>query len=865
MIPILYPQSETRFRNNGLGRLTDCISCVVTEERNGVYECEFEYPVTGQHYSDIQEGRIIFCTHDDTRTGQPFEIYKRSAEINGVVTFNASHISYRLSKVALEPFTATSCAHALSEITNHSVNVNQFDFWTDKEVSGNFKLERPKCVREMLGGSEGSILDVYGTGEYEWDKFTVKLHLHRGTDTGVEIRYGKNLADLTDERDYGEVNNGIYPYYQSSETSELITLPEKVVYGQGTRVFHDYWTDENYVRIMSDTLEPFEFDYWVSEIVPVDFTGDFDEPPTIEQLRAKTEAYINNSRSWLPDQNLEVDFVQLWQLPEYENIAPLQRVRLCDTVTVIHPALGVSATEKVVKVVYNVLLDRYDSMELGTAKTTLADVIERSTEVTMEHKYPTKSSLDYAVTQATEMITGGLGGHVVIKMTEGEPNEILIMDTNDINTAVNVLRINMNGIGFSHNGYEGPFHTAWTIDGSFVADFITSGTLRANLVKAGILSAETGNNYWNLDTGQFVSSLNVTGRYISINDGTIWSINASTGQGALFRDSDIQFFTEFVDENNYNKVGSIGPARTDKGNPNVNALRIFADNPGCATAIKWNPDDGYAGWTDAITVAKRGLLGFDEPIILWEDTRMKGSLRVEGYAMQLGKLTLKGVNIIGNGPALRIPRLVVGEDLAMNDYEATIDGALYTYGKIVAADYIHTRQHVNALGNLYTQSNLIADGNLEVRGDLATVNKMKVGGGYMGNEDALRVNGNISTESLWANGLVSAQTVTQRSDERLKEIYGWPDEADKILDELEPIEYRFKDGADDRIHFGFGARAVERSLENHGFEDHGMVRVDEDIYSLAYTEIIPLLVSKVKSLEKRIEELERMVLKNADS
>lgn len=116
MIPILYPQSETRFRNNGLGRLVDCISCVVTEERNGIYECEFQYPVTGQHYSDIQEGRIIFCTHDDTRTGQPFEIYKRSAEINGVVTFNASHISYRLSKVTLEPFTATSCAHALSEI-----------------------------------------------------------------------------------------------------------------------------------------------------------------------------------------------------------------------------------------------------------------------------------------------------------------------------------------------------------------------------------------------------------------------------------------------------------------------------------------------------------------------------------------------------------------------------------------------------------------------------------------------------------------------------------------------------------------------------------------------------------------------------
>lgn len=845
MIPILYPQSETRFRNNGIGRLVDCISCVVTEERNGIYECEFQYPVTGQHYADIQEGRIIFCTHDDTRTGQPFEIYKRSAEINGIVTFNASHISYRLSKVALEPFTATSCAHALSEIPNHSVNVNQFEFWTDKEVSGNFKLDKPKCVRDLLGGSEGSILDVYGTGEYEWDRFTVKLHLHRGVDSGVEIRYGKNLADLTDETDYGDVNNGIYPFYQVIDTSELITLPEKVVYGQGTRTFHDYWTDENYVRIMTDTLEPFEFNYWVSEIVPVDFTGEFDEPPTVEQLRAKAEAYINGNRTWLPSQNLEVDFVQLWQLPEYENIAPLQRVRLCDTVKVIHPALGVSATEKVVKVVYNVLLDRYDSMELGTAKTTLADVIERSTEIAVGQNYPTKSALEYAVAQATDMITGGLGGHVVIGMNDGKPNEILILDTNDIETAVNVLRINMAGIGFSSNGYDGPFHTAWTLDGSFVADFITSGTLRANLVKAGILSAETGNNFWNLDTGQFVSSLVATGRYISINDGTIWSINASTGQGALFRDSDIQFFTDFIDENHYNKVGSIGPARTNRGNPNVNALRIFADNPGCATSIKWNPDDGQAAWSDAITVAKPGVIGEDEPIVHWENTRMKANLSVDGNIVSGGDIVAGGDIVVGGA-------VMHGRTFTGGIHDVNIRDRLTVGEARVMAGFI-----ARIAGSVYV------DESLNVANRISS-GSMNVGGGYVGPEDMLRVNGNISTVNLYAEGWVNAQTVTQRSDEHLKEIYGWSEDADKAFDDLEPIEFRFKDGEDRKIHFGFGARAVERSLEENGFSDHGMIGVNGDVYSLAYAEIIPMLVSKVKSLEKRIEELERMV-HNADS
>ena len=131
MIPVLYDNAERAFVTNGIGRLSDCISCTVTEERNGIYECEFEYPITGVRYSDIQEGCIVTVTHDDTGDIQPFDIYGRSAPINGIVTFYAHHVSYRLSDIVVGPCTASSPADALDKIRRNSINGNPFTFWTN--------------------------------------------------------------------------------------------------------------------------------------------------------------------------------------------------------------------------------------------------------------------------------------------------------------------------------------------------------------------------------------------------------------------------------------------------------------------------------------------------------------------------------------------------------------------------------------------------------------------------------------------------------------------------------------------------------------------------------------------------------------
>lgn len=484
MKPILYEANETEFNTNGLGRLVDAISCKVTEERNGLYELAMEYPQSGIHCADLAEGRLIYAVPFDGGRKQIFRIYYVSEPLNGIVTVNAEHISYLLNKMVVMPFSAGSAAEVFAKIPQYAVGDCPFTFSTNKEVVANFNLSNPKEIRRILGGEAGSILDVYGKGEYEFDNFTVILHTNRGTNSGVTLRYGKNITELQRITDSTDTYVGIVPFW--ADDTQTITLPEKVVYAAGH-----------------------ENDYAYKSVITVDFSSEFENAPTIEQLRARANRYLTANEGWTIKQTIKVSFVALWNTEEYKNVAPLERVHLCDTVNIFIKKFNINATAKVVKTVYDVLLERYDSIELGDASTSLSKTIqEQYIEPAIKQS---TSHMDKAISHATRLIQGGLGGHVVMKSNaNGEPEEILIMDTDDVETAVNVLRINMNGIGFSSTGYNGPFKSAWTLDGHFVADFIDTGTLVANLVKAGILSDEKGLNYWNMETGEFHLSANST-------------------------------------------------------------------------------------------------------------------------------------------------------------------------------------------------------------------------------------------------------------------------------------------------------------------------------------------------------------------
>ena len=489
MNPVLYESTESTFETNGLGVLSDTISCQVVEERNGIFEITLEYPLTGIHYQEIKQRRIIFVKPNPYEDPQPFRIYRITKPLSGKITVYAQHISYDLSGVPVSPFSSSSVTGALSGLKTNAAVTNPFSFWTDKTSTGDFAVTAPTSTRTLLGGSDGSILDVFG-GEYKFDRWTVRLYNNRGKNSGVSIRYGKNLMDLQQDENISNVVTGIYPYWLSSE-GELTELPEKIVNAPGT--------------------------YDFTRISAIDFSGDFEEAPTEEQLRDRANDYISSNNVGVPTVSITVEFQPLEQTEEYKDIALLERVTLCDPVNVEYSELGVSATAKCVKTTYDALKDKYISIELGDAKTNIADtIIQQQQEI---NEKPSVSFLEQAVINATNWITGNKGGYVIFQRNaDGQPYEILIMDTPDINTATKVWRWNNGGLGYSSNGYEGPFATAITQDGAIVANFITTGTLQANLIKSGIIQSRDGRAYFNLDTGQIsatqlIAQSNAFGQY----------------------------------------------------------------------------------------------------------------------------------------------------------------------------------------------------------------------------------------------------------------------------------------------------------------------------------------------------------------
>ena len=478
MIPILYDQSEKLFVSGGLGFLVNCTRCQVSQERNGIFECEFDYPITGPLYDKIQERTIIFATHDDSGDPQPFDIYARSAPINGLVTFYAHHISYRLSNAVVMPFNATSCSDAMDKIQANLITDrdDDFTFWTDKTTVGDYAKTVPAICRTTLGGEEGSLLDVYGRGDYEFDKFAVKLYQNKGTDTDVEIRYGKNLTNIEHKVDNSSSYNAIVPYWLNEENGTLVTLPEGYVsYDDGTA-------------------------YIVA--IPFSMNEYFGTAPTVAAMRLKAQQLLDSSDAWVPSEGFSVNFVQLWQTEEYEQYAPLQRVNLCDTVLVYYPELGVNAVrERVVKTVYNTLLDRYDEITLNELPTTLTGLTQQQISAETSGNV-TAEGMSAAINLAVQLVRGDLGGYIATPAdSNGLPQLIYIMDAPRKADAVNVIRLDQNGIAISRNGIDSESWTqiynmasnTWTFPG-----LIISGNLNVTggLTVTGDISASniTGSN-----------------------------------------------------------------------------------------------------------------------------------------------------------------------------------------------------------------------------------------------------------------------------------------------------------------------------------------------------------------------------------
>ena len=574
-----YYAADSEIKGNGVGALRDALYCTVTEERNGSYELEMGYPVSGQHYSELTLRGLICAKPNPYSEEQYFRVYKISRPINGQVIISAQHISYDLCGIPVAPYTAGTAAQALDRLKSQATVECPFEFWTNLSTTADFAAPVPSSLRSLLGGIDGSILDVYG-GEYEWDNYTVKLHSERGTDRGVSIRYGKNLTDLTQEENCTNVYTGVYPYWADSagavtqiSTGPVVDVPEN--------------------------------QYSFTRVLLLDLSQDYTERPTDEQLKQSALSYIKANKIGVPKVSLKLSYAQLEQTVEYKGKALLERVGLCDTVHVTFERLGVDATAKVIKTTYNVLLDRYDSVELGTPRSNLASTIvgiEKSTKTEVDK---TKSALQQAVDQATKLITGNLGGYVVLHSSAGNdtPDELLVMDQPDINTATKVWRWNLSGWGYSSTGYAGPYRLAATMDGAINADFLTTGTLNAEIIKAGILKSQTGDAFYlDLVSGE----LRINAKSIEINSETIYdgkTVDAKINESAKQIKSEMTQSTKITGGGNLilgsesfknaklggNAIGGSSATYNDTGSAtvtNAGSNRCFIFNTGGARITK---------------------------------------------------------------------------------------------------------------------------------------------------------------------------------------------------------------------------------------------------------------------------------------
>lgn len=538
MKPILFEYNETSFTSNGIGRLSDATSCIVTEERNGEYELAMEYPEGGQHANDIEIERIIWAKPAALMDPQPFRIYKITKPLNQLFKVYARHISYDLNYITVNPCGPyASNLLALQGMVANANGIGNFVLGTvGSGPTANFEVTEPASFRNWIGGREGSILDVYG-GELEWDKFTIKLHAARGINRGLVLRYGKNITDISKEQGIDHTISGVCPFMRAGDGS-VITLQQHVVWrstitqpARAVGMDFSSYIDEQAIR----EAHPDETDQQINARL-------------VAALQTAAEAYVTNELPASPTDNIEISFVNLGDTEEYKDMAALfTQAALCDTVTIIYPRLDIQTTAKIIKTEYNVLQERFEKLTIGKARATLGDklteisggvttyvnnvsaqqnanIYRDAAEAEAAAIAKAQENLETAITENTDLITGVDGGYIRINRdNNGKPFEILIMDNPDISRAVKVWRWNINGLGYSFTGYNGPYTTAMSMAGIFNTDFIaantlsgvtimagtlnagkiTTGTLNAALIKTGLLKDFAGKNFINMLTGAF--------------------------------------------------------------------------------------------------------------------------------------------------------------------------------------------------------------------------------------------------------------------------------------------------------------------------------------------------------------------------
>lgn len=476
---IIYDKTETNFTTNGLGFLTDVISASIVDQLNGEYTLTFEYPMNAKNGDKLIEDNIVKCRVADgsqqlfiiTNVVKTYQTYKVSCR----------HIFYKLLLNFVEDVYPQNlnAADFLNWILNRTQYPSGFTGYSDISLLRTARYVRKNPV-ECILGEDNSMVNLYG-GEIKRDNFNIYFNARVGNDEGVKLIFGKNITGINVNIDISNCYTRIMPMGYDG-----LLLPEKYIDS-------DLIDAYPYPRIALMKFEEIKYD-------PSNDNAYHTLEEAYQALRdavdAQYEAGIDK-----PAVNISVNWLELSKTEEYKEYASLERVHLGDTIYA--NILGTNFTTRVIKTTYNPLTDTIEKFEIGTFKASIGDSINKVDRVVTQ--FSPSTILAEAKDDATSLITQAMGGYIY-----KTNSELFIMDTNNPNTAEKVWRWNINGLGYSSTGINGPYGIAMTMDGSIVADFITTGTLNTNVIQGyDSLVIQVTDNTGNLSTlTQTVNELN---------------------------------------------------------------------------------------------------------------------------------------------------------------------------------------------------------------------------------------------------------------------------------------------------------------------------------------------------------------------
>lgn len=513
--------------DDGLGKLSDATACICTQELNGEYELQFSYPTDGHLVNNIVDRAIIRAKPDQLTNEQFFRIYSIVRSTKNMLEVSAKHISYDLSGVVIKPFTVKTLDALVAKLNTSAQTIpnnHGFTFVADYSKTSNkdLNLTAPASVRSVIGGSSDSAIERFDS-EIKWNNFVTTFFAEKTLgrrNTGIVIRYGKNIVDGTQENNIDAVFTYVLPYWKGS-----VTMGESS---------SEVWVYGDPVKTTTET-PPY------MKIEPLDVTSEFETQPTKAQVEAKASEIVARDKIGIPKISLNITYAQLKvslinQIPQNGGQITIAGERLIDSlglgddVTVYIDRMATAVDARITSLEYNVLTGLYENIGIGDATQDLSNRLSTQSSIIQRTADGKTESLLAVMREIAERITGNRGGYVLLEDTnnDGFPDRLRILPQDsggDPTTETNQWVWNYAGLAYIDN--NGAAKTALTNDGQVVAERIRGGAFTGKTFTGGTFSGTSfeggsvqSTNYVEGSDAHYSSS----GMLIDLSNGSIRSV-----------------------------------------------------------------------------------------------------------------------------------------------------------------------------------------------------------------------------------------------------------------------------------------------------------------------------------------------------